>query len=161
MAGSATLDPNVLVDSLVTGVIDGLRDALHPQFGVRPYRVFAVRRAWSGDVAGMGSFQDTETELTPWPRVARWDGMSYQHMEIGRESEGMVKVTEVSLTYTFDELVGANLCRHEQWFIKITEANGQGTPPMYFTHAKPPYVDRERDMGWVLWLRDVSVPCND
>lgn len=161
MAGSATLDPDVLVDSLVADVIDGLRADLHPQFGVRPYHVSLVVRTWDGGMVGMGSYADTETVIEPQPRVAPWGGYGFKAMEIGKETEGHIKVTEVSLTYLHDELTGGALDSSQQFFVKITEAHGQGNPPRYFTHAKPPYVDREKDMGWVLWLSDVSVPCDD
>ena len=157
MSGSATLDPNVLVDSLV-GVIDGLRGSLHPAFGVRPYRLYTVRRTWSGDMAGEGSFTDVEVEIAPQPRVLTWDGYDFDLTKVGVDEKGEVKVTEVSLTHTHADLVGPTLSDNEQWFIKLVEANGQGNPPRYFTHAKPPFVDREKDMGWVLWLRSVNVP---
>lgn len=158
MGGSATLNDDVLVDSLVTDVIDGLRRDLHPQFGVRPYRVFLVRRTWSGAEVGEGESFDDERELDPQPCVERWDGYRWVLGVAGRDEKGEVRVREVSLTYTHDEVTGGALQANEEFLIKIGEAHGQGQPDRYFAHARPPFVDREKDMGWVLWLKDAAVP---
>lgn len=162
MAGHADLDPDVLVDSLVTDVIDGLRGDLHPQFGVRPYRVFAVRRSWTGGEIGVGAPLDRETELEPQPRVQNLG--RYEQTPGGINESGEVKVTEVSLTYSFEELTGegAQLSAGEEWLIRIDDGAGQGNPSRWFTHARPPFVDREKDMGWVLYLRTLDQPgCAD
>lgn len=158
MAGSAILDPDVLVDSLVTDVIDGLRSDLHPQFGVRAYRLFTVKRTWTGRTQGEGTYSDVETELDPQPKIAIWDGLEYRLEPCGLDVEGELRATEVSLSYTQDELDGGTLATNEQWLLKITEAHGQASRAIYATHSKPPYIDREKDMGWVLFLRVVKVP---
>lgn len=157
MPGSADLNPDVLVDSLVE-MIDGLRDDLHPAFGVRPYRVFVVRRSYEGEAIGDGAYQDRETELRPQPRV-----LNLGHYDLapgGLNERGETKVTEVSLSYAYAELTGEGMALgpSEQWLIRIDEGNGQGNPPRYFTHGSPPYVDREKDMAWVLYLRPIDVP---
>jgi len=154
MPGRADLDADVLVDSLVTDVIDGLREELHPQFGVRPYRLFVVRRTWDGEAVGDGGFIDRENEIRPQPRVQNL-GHFDQHPG-GTVERGEVKVTEVSLSYHYQELMGAGLGANEEILIRIDEAHGQGNPPRYFRHSRPPFVDRERDMGWVLYLRAVD-----
>jgi len=157
MAGSAVLDPNVLVDSLVTDVIDGLREDLHPQFGVRAYRVFTILRTWSGRSVGEGTKVDTEVELRPQPLVHTWDGLKYDLEPCGLNLDGEVKLTEVSLTYTEAELDGGiTLGRNQQWLIRIDEGHGQETRSKFFLHTKPPFIDREKDMGWVLWLRSAG-----
>lgn len=158
MGGSATLDPNVLVDSLVVDVIDGLRGDLHPQFGVRPYRVFTVRRTWTGQTPGEGEPIDTVVELTPQPRIESWDGYKWVASPIGIEEDGKVRATEVSLSYTYAELVGDGLAENEQWFIRLSEAYGQGQPDRFFALDGPPFPDREKAMGWILRLRHISTP---
>lgn len=155
MSGSAILDEDVLVDSLVPDVIDGLRRDLHPQFGVRPYHVYTVKRTWSGRVQGEGAMTEEVHELDPQPDVKFWDGLNYSLEKCGLDLEGVVKVTEVSLSYKQEELDGGALGANNQFFIRIGEAHGQATRSMYFTHAKPPYIDREKNMGWVLSLRSV------
>lgn len=155
MAGRADLDPNILVDGLVPD-IDDLRDELHAEFGVRPFSVFVVRRIWQGDAIGDGAYDDRETELIPRPRVMNLP--AYQLMPGGLSEQGEIKVTEVSLSYAYEELCGSDLAPNEQWLIRLDEANGQGQPSRYFTHAKPPFPDREKDMGWVLYLRAFNNP---
>ena len=157
MPGSAILDPNVLVDDLVTDVIDGLRGDLHPQFGIRAYRVYTVLRQWSGGQVGRGTATDTVVELDPQPLVEAWNGLRFQLRDCGLDELGEVRVREVSLTYTEAELIGPKpLPAGAQWFIRIGEAHGQANRDKHFLHTKPPYVDRERDMGWILWLRSAE-----
>ena len=159
MPGNATLDPNVLVDDLVTDVIDGLRDELHPAFGVRAFRVFTVARVWSGGFVGEGSFTDTEVELTPQPLVHPFTSLRRDQEPCGYDQAGMVKLTEVSLTYTQDDLLACESPEATQHLIKIVEAHGQAQAPKYFVHAKSPYPDRVKDMGWVLHLELVEDEC--
>lgn len=156
LAGTATLDSSVLVDSLVPDVIDGLRDVLNPAFGIRAYRVYRVIRTWSGAEPGDGTFGDVAGELRPQPRVAVWDGFRYQQQPAGLESVGRVRLTEVSLTYSDADLTGQPLAKNQELFIAIGDANGQGTTVALFTHAQPPYIDREKDMGWVVNLQRVQ-----
>jgi hypothetical protein len=160
MAGSAILDPDVLIDDLVPDVIDGLRSELHPEFGVRAYRVFTVLRTWSGKTTGEGSVAEVETELDPQPRVQRWDGYKFELATCGLDDLGEIKLTEVSLTCTHKDLTGKDdateLGKNQEFLIKLTEAHGQGNPVRFFQHTRPPFVDREKDMGWVLWLRSAK-----
>jgi len=153
---SAFLDPDVLVDSLVTDVIDGLREDLHPQFGVRAYRVYTVRRTWMGEMQGEGEHTDVVTEIRPQPLVAVWDGLRFTVSGCGLDTEGFVRLTEVSLALTEAELTGQPLAANEQWFFRIGEAHGQGTTDRYYTLDAPPFIDRIKDMGWVLRLRKVE-----
>ncbi len=153
----ATLDPNVLVDGLVVDVIDGLREDLHPQFGVRAYRVFTVRRRYSGEIPGEGTLvSEVETEIRPQPLVAVWDGLRFVVEGCGLDVSGKIRLTEVSLQLAESDLTGKPLAANEAWFIKLTEANGQGTTPRLYTLDKPPFIDRIKDMGWVLWLNEVA-----
>jgi len=157
MAGDATLQDN-LVDSLVEGVIDGLREDLHPQFGVRPYRTFTVSRQWSGKLVGEGISADTEVELRPQPKVEPWNGLDYELEPCGLDLNGFVKLIEVSLKCTQANLDGGgDLGKNAEWFIRLDEAQGREGRSYYFTHAKPPYKDTEKDMGWILWLKAVEI----
>lgn len=151
MAGTAILDPNVLVDDLVT-TIDELRNDLHTQFGVRAYRVYRVTRTWLGSMVGDGVSTDVEVELSPQPLVHPFASLSNRLDACGLQEAGYVDVTEVSLTYTYAELGTAEAPMGTQYLIKIAEAHGQAQPSRYFVHASPPYPDRIKDMGWVLSL---------
>ena len=153
MPGSATLDPDVLVDSLVEDVIDGLREELHPLFGVRSYRLYTLLRTWSGTMPGEGTKIDVEVELTPQPLIEVWGGYKYDLEPCGLDEMGVIRLREISLTYTQAELIGPTLTCNQQWLMKLKEAHGQGNSERVFIHDRPPYVDREKDMGWVMWLR--------
>lgn len=159
MAGSAILDPNVLVDALIPGVIDGLRGALHPLFGVRAFTVETVVRSWSGGSVGDGDPTDVVTELTPQPKVFPFASFTRDQEPCGFDQAGMVKLTEVSLTYTQAELLACEAPAGAQHFIRVTEAHGQEQAAKIFVHAKAPYPDRLKDMGWIMWLELVEDEC--
>lgn len=161
MGGSAILGSN-LVDSLIPDVVDGLREELHPDFGVRAFRVFTIRRTWSGLTIGEGSFTDTEVELRPQPLViASDDGITELRLEqCGLDEVGKITLKEVSLTYTEAELTGvfgnpmpAPLTDREQWLYKLSDAWGQGIESSYWVLNKRPFPDRVKDIGWVVSLR--------
>lgn len=155
LTGEATLNPSVLVDSLVPDVIDGLREALHPDFGVRAYRVYRVLRTWSGKIVGEGVNSDEAAELRPQPRVAMWNGLKYVQAQCGIRELGDVMLTELSLTYTEAQLTGQPLTRKQELFFAIGDGNGQESSLRLWMVTAPPFIDRERDMGWVLHLRRI------
>lgn len=156
LIGVATMNSDVLVDSLVPDVIDGLREELHPAFGVRAYRVYRVIRTWSGARPGEGSFVDDAAELRPQPRVSVWDGFRYVQAVCGINELGDVKLTEVSLTYTAEQIDPKSLAHNQEFFIAIGDAHGQATPVRLWAHKMPPFIDRERDMGWVFLLHKID-----
>lgn len=156
LVGTATLDPSVLVDSLVPDVIDGLREDLHPAFGVRAYRVYRVIRTWSGRDVGEGSYTDDAGELRPQPRVLHWNGLKYVQAVCGVRELGDVELQEVSLTYSADDLDPRTLRGNQELFYVLGEANGQLSPLRVWAHAVPPFIDREKSMGWIMHLRRVE-----
>lgn len=158
LIGDAVLDASVLVDSLVPDVIDGLREELHPAFGVRAYRCYRVIRTWTGRTTGEGTMSEETAELRPQPRVMVWDGLKYVQAICGIRELGEVRLSEVSLTYTEAQLTGRGLGlgKNQELFIGIADGNGQGTAPRLFGHTAPAFIDREKTMGWMLYLRCVD-----
>lgn len=160
MAGSAILGTN-LVDSLVVDVIDGIRGALHPDLGVRHFRVFAVTRTYSGEFGGP-DFADVELELDPQPFVMNYTTFTTIRSMLepcGLDEAGMVIMKEISFTYTEAEISGPPADSDTQdFFIKIEEAHGQATVTRYFTPSGPPYPDRIQGMGWAMKLTPASTP---
>jgi len=162
MPGSATLGTN-LVDSLVPDVIDELRGSLHPELGVRQFRVFVVTRTWSGEAIGEGTASDAELEIDPQPMVKPYVGVAFSRTLMlglepcGLDESGSVELSEVSLTYTETELGGppADPMRQELLY-RIDDAHGQGVASRFFIPSAVPYPDREQDMGWRLLLRLVG-----
>jgi len=157
MAGNATLGTN-LIDQLLP-MIDSLRGTLHPMFGVRAFRVYTVLRTWAGQMVGDGDFTDVVTELTPQPRIEQWDGYKWVLMPSGVHEDGLIRMTEVSLTYTHAELTGALDAgqRNQQFFFRLVDAYGQANEDRILRHSRPPFVDREKTMGWICWLMDMNV----
>lgn len=156
LAGEATLDASVLVDSLVPDVIDGLREDLHPAFGVRAYRVYRVIRTWSGKTVGEGQHSDSAAELRPQPRLEVWNGLRYVQASCGIRELGDVRLSEVSLTYTAEQLEPRSLAKNVECFFAIGEAHGQLTPLRVWAHTAPPFIDREETFGWVMFLRRIE-----
>lgn len=152
MAGSATLDADVLVDSLVP-TVDQLRDELHAAFGVRHFRVHVVQRTWSGLLPGLGTFTDTEVELTPRPLVEPFTAFTYKLEPCGLLEAGYIKISEISLTYTEDELGAPDAPQENvQYLWKLSEGHGQSTATRYFALKDPPYPDRIKNIGWQVRL---------
>lgn len=154
MAGSAILGTN-LVDSLIPGVVDGIRDALHPVLGVRQYRVFAVTRTYAREF-GSDIFSDAEVELIPQPLVEPYvtagTGPHYTLEPCGLDEAGYIVIREVSLTYTEHEVSGCSSTALEDFHFRIIDAHGQMTKERRWTVDAPPYPDRLVDMGWKIKL---------
>lgn len=156
LIGAATLNSSVLVDSLVPDVIDGLREDLHPAFGVRAYRVYRVLRTWSGKTVGEGSHTDSAAELRPQPKVSVWSGLRYVQANCGIREMGDVQLSEVSLTYTAEQLEPRSLAKNQECFFALGEAHGQLSPLRVWAHTAPPFIDREKTMGWLVFLRRID-----
>lgn len=156
MAGSAILGSN-LVDDLVLDV-DSLRGDLNADFGTRPFNMQAIKRTWSGQMEGDGDYQDVVTTIEPAPRVEQWDGYKWVLLAAGVNVDGLIRVTEVSLSYTWDELTGGTLGKNQQFFFRLADAHGQSQQERILRQSKPPFVDREKTIGWVLWLMNMNSP---
>lgn len=161
MAGSSTLDEDVLVDSLVP-TVDSLRGDLHAAFGVRHFRVFVVSRTWSGGLPGLGTFTDVEEEILPRPMVEPFTELKYKLEPCGLTEAGYVKLSEISLAYSEPDLVGESE-EDTQILWRISEGQGQNTATRYFFPKGPPYPDRIKTIGWLIGLMRVqeSTPDSD
>ncbi len=153
MPGNATIGSN-LVDSLL-GMVDDLRGSLNPDMGVRQWRVYVVRRAWDGGRVGDGAYVDTETELLPQPLVTDYN-LFYSLIGAGLVEEGNIVLTEVSLTYTEDELQPAPAAGEEIMYV-LRDAHGQSIAPRYFVIMAPPQPDRTNTIGWIVRLKHVQM----
>lgn len=156
MSKDAILGAN-LVDDLVP-TVDELRASLHDDFGVRQYHVYTVLRTWDGGGTGLGTPTDVETELVPKPKCEFFSyqgvpGMRLELDECGVSEAGMIRLREISLEYAEHELLGPTLVAGQEWFIKITDAQGQLIRDRYWIIAKTPIPDRNLDIGWTMELR--------
>jgi hypothetical protein len=151
---ASTLDTS-LVDKLLP-VVDKLRGSLLPKFGVRQYVVKLVKRTWTGRERGDGDFSDVEVVVTPPPMVdfPAPPGSRYDLRPQGREEEGLIKVTEISLkNYQEVDLTGGDLPKAVQFFWLLKDAHGQGLASRAYLPANPPIADRDKTIGWVVYLR--------
>jgi len=157
MPGSATLDPDILLDDLVE-LVDELREDLHTDFGVRAFRVFTVREVWASGRIGEGSSTITETELTPQPLVKPYapSGLNSQLTPCGLDEAGFVDLEQISITYTEAELTGRavvdgvaqDIPSGTKWWYRIREAHGQAQSYRDFKLSGPPFPDRTKSIGW-------------
>lgn len=163
MGGSAVLGTN-LVDSLIPDVVDGLRGDLHPDFGVRQWRVYLAKRNWPSGRIGEGTPASwVETEITPQPLVkyqserGAGSDIEFTYDACGLEVSGEITLYEVSLTYTEPELLGIPISDSQQFAYVLRDAHGQSMIPRYYIVAAPPYPDRIQDIGWRIRLRAASL----
>jgi hypothetical protein len=165
MAGSATLMNN-LVDQL-SSVADTIRSTLHTTLGMRQYAVFHVKRRWSGARVGMGALSVTAVErLWPDPLVTLKD----EHVltEGGLQEIGTASLSEVSLSYSQDDLIGVDFVSGETLFLLVDQM-GSGIIRRAYIPADHPRQDRcdqldrriskkTSPIGWVVPLRRVDLP---
>jgi hypothetical protein len=157
MVRSAILDPDQLVDGLVDD-IDDLRE-LADEFGTRPFRLYTVTRSWDEGVIGEGEMSDSLEELRPPPKVDPFLDLGYRLQPCGIDEAGVVRLTEVSLANTYQDLVGhapdQDLEPGVERLFLLRENYGQAQPDRLFVLDRSPGPDREKTIGWVLWLRKV------
>lgn len=157
MPGSATLDPNVLVDSLVT-IIDDIRSNVADPLGCYHFGVSLVTVVPTTRRAGDPSEKTiTEVALTPKPKVHPYE-FNNKLEGCGIDEWGLVKVDEISLTYTETELTGRDKPEGAEFFWKLTEAHGQGVVARYYTVDRPPFPTRGCCSGWQIVLRRAKDP---
>lgn len=101
MTKNAELNDDLLADALVD-VVDDIRREVHGALGTRPWVVDIITRRWSGDVRGVGDHTLTVLRLDPTPMVVR--SAHDRFAPGGREGDGTVTLTGVSLRYTEAEL---------------------------------------------------------
>jgi hypothetical protein len=149
----SVLNSDRLADALV-GVVDEVRSLIHAELGTRPNRVWLVRRSWSGPEVGEGSPTDTEVEILPPPRVTDL-ALRATLRPAGREEEGDVLLTEVSLRYSEAELYGPTDKRTEFRY-RIDEAHGQARKSRFFVCKSNPLPRRGDQPGdqsdWAITL---------
>ncbi len=154
MAKNANLGTS-LVERLIP-TIDRMR-RLHQTFGTRPYVVTVVVRQWSGAERGDGTATViSELELDPVPAIAHLDAVN-NHRDarlapFGQDSIARMEMTEVSLAYTEGQLTGKPLLPNQEVYYRLTDASSTEMAPVYYIVEGEIRPDREKTLGWVLWL---------
>jgi hypothetical protein len=153
----SVLNSERLADALV-GAVDEIRSLIHGELGTRPNRVWLVKRTWSGDIRGLGTATLAETEILPPPMVT-YLGLRNDLRPTGRDEEGDVLLTEVSLAYSEAELY-PSVAENEEFAYRIDEAHGQARASRYLVPARPPVPRRgdhpDDQSDWAVTLRLVE-----
>jgi hypothetical protein len=112
--------PSSLTERL-TATVNRVR-ARNTTMGLRPYRVFVVRRHWTGGQVGRGDVCETEClELLPRPKVSFRTRREYS--AAGYVERGLVILTEVNPALTEGEvldLFGQKLDTGDELFVEVT-----------------------------------------
>ena len=113
------------------GLADDLRD-MFTQFGLRPYTVRRIRVKWSGQRRGVGQPTVIFSEpILPTPKVTDISGLSELLHPIGLDEHGSIRLSEISGTYTEDDLRGLDssgkgAAVDEEFFYEIEYARPDG-----------------------------------
>jgi hypothetical protein len=161
---SAVVKPGILGDALI-GVVDNIRGVLRAALGTRPYRFALIVRTWSGGRVGEGTPTDVITELG-MPTYS--SGVQPPLIEVdergryapgGEERDGDLRVTELSLSYTEDDLAPTVPPGGEVVY-RVTDNHGQKQRERFYILSGQPLArrgDRESDRSdWKLYLRRTS-----
>lgn len=156
MARHAQVGRRVLTDRLID-VVDNVRRKIHGKLGTRQYRVQVVTRRWSGGVIGEGTPVVTILEIDPRPLVTRSEGDRLSPG--GRENQGDVTITQVSLRYSVEELQPSVPDGTEvNW--RVIDTGGQRQPDQWYVISADP-VSRRGDLqqdqtDWKVQLRQCA-----
>lgn len=142
----ATLGDSI-IDSLVT-VVDEIRSDLSAVAGDHPFRLYRVVRTWTGSERGDGTATEVETEIVPRPVIKPL--LRYDLEPGGRQDDGDLKATEISLGYAESDLTLDGAAANVELFYRV---KGQDIADREYTLMAPPYPDRVKAIGWELRLR--------
>lgn len=155
---TSVINPALFADALV-GMVDEIRSLIPTALGTRPYAVAVVTRTWSGTLVGDGTATSVVLPILPAPKVT-FEGLHHELRPAGREEEGDVELTGVSLTYSETELAPTVASNRAEWAYRITEAHGQAARTRYYTLAAPPVARRGDHAGdasdWLIKLKRVQ-----
>ncbi len=140
------------------------------RLGARPYRMWMVWARWTGARRGEGRFEVLrEMEVLPTPKVATLDSVTFSIFHAGTVPEGSIKVSELSVRYTFDELQGHMVPElHEdvipapyEFFYEVREDGRGDAEPVRQRYSVMSYPFRDAENAqWTMLLQRVSEPRN-
>lgn len=137
-----------LVDELIS-TVDEIRDSIFPDLGVRGYTLTRVIRTWDGIEVGDGTSTTQNLAITPPPLVEFVNRRD--ELQNGRTERSNLKVTEVSLRYTEDELCGRPRAPTAECYYRLEESQNQGQRTSYWMLSGTPEPDRMNlDIGWTM-----------
>jgi hypothetical protein len=146
-----------LADQLIP-VADGIRD-LYTQFGLRPYTVRIITVSWSGGDVGVGVPSVVNNlHLLPTPKIIDLGNITEIAQPVGLDEVGSVEVSEISGSYTEDQLRGLDYAGNTQtvdidmfYEIQMLQPNAQlGAARRFQLRGAPQYLADK--FQWVVRL---------
>lgn len=132
-----------LADALI-GVVDDIRRSVHDALGTRPWSFTVVRRIWSGGAIGDGIPSTHLLTIDPPPRIDM--SPSTRLSPGGLEQTGSVRVSEISLRYSAEELAPRGDASTEVGYL-IRDAHGHGVRDGWYTLSSGPIPRRGDGAG--------------
>lgn len=137
--------------------VDSVRN-LNTVLGAYSYSVWLVRTAWSGGERGEGVEEVfSEEPVLPTPCVGPRTALEETIQSIGRDEVGTLVVTEISLSYTQDCLLGSGPggvpCPRDQnfyWEIRFPQPDGTTVRRRFLPRSVP--TANSTDVQWVVNL---------
>lgn len=136
-------------------VADDIRASVHDIVGTRPYRVMIVRTRWTGTRRGRGEeVVQSEREILPTPRVSGVSSLDWALHPVGRSEEGELELSEISLTYSEDDLFLTGAGPADQFYYEIRQDSGR-------RRRAVPTASPELRPGSASWTIRVQIQNND
>jgi hypothetical protein len=147
------------------GLADRLRQ-LNTKFGLRAKRVFLVWSRFTGQERGEGDEKMlARVELLPTPKVSDLSAVTLNPYSGGKLPVGSIRLDEVSLTFTMDELTGKAVPGQQarripeavDFFFEVQE-DGRGDNPAEIQRYRLLGVPNRREgyVGWSILLERAS-----
>lgn len=118
-------------------LVDEVReDIIDTEVGLRLFTVSTRLRTWSGSRPGAGTATDTDTVLSPKPKVIRLP-LRVVESSGGRFEAGDLAITKLSAQLADDALDGGTLAANEEWFILV-----DGAPHRVVSKVEQRYLEK-------------------
>lgn len=143
-------------------VADNIRQ-IATRLGARPYRCFLVWSKWTGEHRGEGrELETSRVEILPTPVVQSLDNLAYNVQDIGLVQVGDVRITEISASFSEDELLGRmngalQVEQPYEFYWEIIEDGRAGDQPVHTKFRPKGRPHRQADNAqWVVSLERVG-----
>lgn len=147
----------------IAPAVDQIRQ-IATDLGVRPYRVYLVHVMWTGSHRGEG--QPTEIsrrEILPTPKVSDMSSTMQVLRSMGMTEEGTISVSQISLRFTEDDLMGKTPdlidpelrrtgLRNAEFFWEVVESRPTDPLAIPRRYTPPSDVPMRGTTGWRVTL---------
>lgn len=152
----ATIKGSNVLDNCLLDIADCIRGCVNETFGTREYRVYSVVRTYTMDRQD-GYYSDNILELLPAPKVEFLSPNGFEMIGTGKTTKGSIKITELSLLYSEDQILPQNLDNNQKHFIKLVDRHGENARERYFHISNVPVMDRHKTIGWIFYATEIGL----